>query len=216
MDRISRMLAGMTTAAIRVRRPAACAFPSERQEERRAHHDALTGLLNRAGLACEFRRWTTGDDRLALLYLDLDRFKAVNDSLGRMAGDALLKEVADRLRRVCRPGDSIARIRGDEFVILSAAADVASASAVGERILAAIGDEAFFLGKEVTVVSGSLGIAFSPDHGQAFGPLLGEADAALYEAKCSGRGRCVVARTGMQPVRRPFSVVQGGAICQAA
>lgn len=212
MGRLGRLLAGMATAEFRTDNLVASASPAERQDDSRADRDALTGLLNRAGLIRELKSRTTGGDRLALLYFDLDRFGVVNDSLGYAIGDTLLKAVADRLRSACAPGDSIARIGGDEFVVIVVAPDTDSARAAGERIVAAVGDEAFFLGKEVALVSGSLGIAFSPDHGRELGPLLGEADAALYEAKYSGRGRCVVARTGLQPLPHAVSMLQGGPI----
>ena len=194
-------IAIMSDAASQVNKAMVRSVRAERENERRAHHDSLTGLLNRAGLACEIGRRTAADERFALLYMDLDRFKSVNDSFGHQAGDELLKSVADRLRSSCRPEEAIARIGGDEFVILSSPSGIVSAKSTARRIIAAISNEGFFFEREAAFVGASIGIAFFPDHGRELGPLLGEADAALYQAKYGGRGRCVIARTGKR--RRP-------------
>ena len=202
--------AAMVTAAIQVNRSTARAVVAEQDNDRRAHHDSLTGLLNRAGLAREMARRAKANDRFALLYLDLHRFKAVNDSLGHQAGDELLKAVADRLRLAGRPDDTIARIGGDEFVILAAVPDPASAKAAGQRIVEAISEEGYYFRKEAAFIGASVGIALCPEHGRELGTLLGEADAALYQAKFSDEARCVIARTGIQrgPVddRKPVSL----------
>jgi diguanylate cyclase (GGDEF)-like protein len=202
-------IAIMSDAASQVNKAMVRSVRAERENERRARHDSLTGLLNRAGLACEISRRTAAGERFALLYLDLDRFKAVNDNFGHQAGDELLKAVADRLRRCCRPGDAIARIGGDEFVILSGPTGIVAAKSAARRIIKAVSTEGFFFEREAAFVGASIGIAFFPDHGSELGPLLGEADAALYQAKYGGRGRCAIARTGKRhtPVddRRPVS-----------
>jgi len=189
----------MATSAMHVNKSMVRALTAEQENDRRAHHDVLTGLLNRAGLARELNRRTAKGETFALLYLDLDRFKSVNDSFGHQAGDELLKSVADRLRDSCRSADAIARIGGDEFVILTATRHASAAETIGGLVIAAISDEGYFFSKEAAFVGASIGIAMCPEHGRELGPLLGEADAALYQAKYSGRGRCIVARTGIQP-----------------
>ena len=201
----------MATSAMHVNKSMVRALTAEQENDRRAHHDVLTGLLNRAGLARELNKRTAKSESFALLYLDLDQFKSVNDSFGHQAGDELLKSVADRLRAGCRSADVIARIGGDEFVILTATRNAAAAESIGGLIIAAVSDEGYFFAKEAAFVGASVGIAMCPEHGKELGPLLGEADAALYQAKYSGRGRCIVARTGIQPSpvddRRPVSLV---------
>ena len=160
-----------------------------------ATHDALTDLPNRAllldhlGLAlARAERGTTG---VALLFLDLDRFKSVNDGFGHEAGDELLVAVAGRLSEVLRPADTVARLGGDEFVILCEdVVDEHHAVAVAQRVLALIESKPFALqGSEVDVTA-SIGIALSPGgdgaHPEA---LLRDADAAMYRAKDLGRAR---------------------------
>lgn len=191
-------IAIMSSAAFQVNKAMVRSVLAEQENDRRAHHDTLTGVLNRAGLARELSLRTAKEERFALFYVDLDRFKAVNDHFGHQAGDELLKSVAERLRRTCRPEDAIARIGGDEFVILSGPNGIVSSKAMGRRIVAAIGSEGFFFEREAAFVGASIGVAFFPDHGRELGPLLGEADAALYQAKYGGRGRCVIARTGVR------------------
>lgn len=185
----------MTTAAFQVNRLLVRGLLTERELERRTRQDPLTGLLNRAGLASELSQRTERNDRFSLLYLDLDDFKNVNDNFGHQIGDELLIAVSDRLRDACAPEDAIARVGGDEFVVLSRASDTATATVVGERLIAAIGTQGPVPGSEAAFGGVSIGIAVCPDHGKDLGTLLGEADAALYQAKYSGRARCVIART---------------------
>ena len=168
---------------------------AESENDRRARHDPLTGLLNRAGLAQVVAEWTGRNESFALHYLDLDGFKGINDNFGHEVGDELLKSVADRLRSACRPEDVIARIGGDEFVVLSAGSDEAAARIVGERLVTAIGENGFLIDTEAALVGVSIGISLFPHHGMDLGALLGEADAALYQAKFWGCSRCVVARS---------------------
>jgi diguanylate cyclase (GGDEF)-like protein/PAS domain S-box-containing protein len=166
-----------------------------RTEERiawQAYHDVLTDLPNRAMLTERLehalaRRMRTGPD-VALLFLDLDRFKHVNDHLGHDSGDQLLRVVADRLRRVTRETDTVARIGGDEFVVLLEDLDEhRTATLVVQRILMALRRDVR-LGRGTVRVSTSIGIAHGRP-GQSAEQLLDEADTALFRAKAEGRDR---------------------------
>lgn len=186
--------ASMAIAAFRLNKMMVRTMLAERETEQRASQDALTGLLNRAGLARTVAEWTGRNESFALHYLNLDGFKGINDRLGHQAGDELLKAVAERLRGICRPEDAVARIGGDEFVVLAAGGDLVAARTVGARLVAAIGQRGFCIDDEAAFIGVSVGIALFPDHGMDLGALLGEADAALYQAKFWGRSRYVVAR----------------------
>ncbi|MDB5793208.1 MAG: Diguanylate cyclase [Massilia sp.] len=166
-----------------------------RQAEARVHHmayhDSLTGLPNRALLVDRLehailvaRRAGT---RLAVLFLDLDRFKTINDSLGHATGDFLLKEVASRLCRAVRASDTVARLGGDEFVVL--VPDVESqgeCSQVGDKIIEALAAPVRFEGHSLHI-SPSIGICVYPDDGGDVDILMRHADAAMYQAKAAGR-----------------------------
>jgi diguanylate cyclase (GGDEF)-like protein/PAS domain S-box-containing protein len=155
-----------------------------------ALHDSLTGLPNRTLVLDHLERARTRPGRqVAVLLLDLDRFKLVNDSFGHAAGDALLVEIAPRLREALRPGDTIGRLGGDEFVVLlEDVADEQVTVEVAERIIAALGRPFLLEGIEhfVTV---SIGIALTGGERVLPGALIRDADAALYRAKDRGRGR---------------------------
>lgn len=160
-----------------------------------ATHDSLTGLPNRALLADhlqqaikEARR--TGD-RVALLILDLDDFKEVNDALGHQAGDRLLAAFAERLREELRECDTIARLGGDEFaLLLTTNADIAGAAAVAGRVLEVI-DEPFDVEGLALQARSSIGIAVFPDHADDADSLSARADVAMYLAKGAGKGAAV-------------------------
>ncbi len=157
-----------------------------------AEHDSLTGLANRtllqehtAAALVEAGRLDRGP---ALLLLDLDRFKEINDTLGHHHGDMLLRLVGPRLESVLGPDDHVARLGGDEFVVLLH--DVASADearSVAERLLVALDDPFPVDGLDLDV-GGSLGIAVSPEHGEDFETLLQHADVAMYSAKANQTG----------------------------
>jgi diguanylate cyclase (GGDEF)-like protein len=154
-----------------------------------ARTDALTGLLNRAGFIETAERTLTsaGDQRVAVLFLDLDGFKHVNDSLGHAAGDDLLREVANRLRGQLRPVDAVARMGGDEFGVLALVDHDQHAVAIAERVLSATRPPFRIDGTEV-LVRASIGISVSPTAATA-DALLRNADAAMYEAKANGKDR---------------------------
>ncbi|MBC7503116.1 MAG: diguanylate cyclase, partial [Herminiimonas sp.] len=155
-----------------------------------ATHDSLTGLLNRAFLSEQLQHAlavATAGQRMALLFLDLDRFKNVNDTVGHEAGDVLLKTVALRLNRCLGPNDILARLGGDEFVILARLYDDASyLSSLSERILSAI-REPFPMEDNEYYLGVSIGIGIYPQDGQDGATLLRCADAAMYFAKECGR-----------------------------
>jgi diguanylate cyclase (GGDEF)-like protein len=156
-----------------------------------AHHDALTGLANRALLNQRLEDAldrTVEPEMLAVHHLDLDQFKAVNDTFGHPAGDKLLKTVAERLRALVRDTDTIARMGGDEFVIVQVPiGDPDEATSLAKRIIAAI-SEPFDLDGHRAVIGTSVGIATGPGEGLSPDKLLRNADLALYRAKDDGRG----------------------------
>jgi diguanylate cyclase (GGDEF)-like protein/PAS domain S-box-containing protein len=157
-----------------------------------ATHDELTDLPNRAMFLDRLERALAqsrrGQGRVAVLYMDLDRFKVVNDSLGHSAGDELLVAVANRLMRAVRPSDMVARLGGDEFVILTEnLAGLEEAQAIGVRIETTL-SEPILVGGQLTSLSSSVGITLAGPSTTA-GDLLRDADAAMYRAKRLGRGR---------------------------
>ena len=161
-----------------------------------AHHDALTGLANRAALVQKIdeaaARQRRRDEPFTVLLLDLDRFKQVNDTLGHPAGDALLTEVATRLKSLLRETDVLARLGGDEFAIIQGGEvnQRPAAKALAERIIEVIGKPFDIDGGDVNIGT-SIGIALAPEHHTGSDELLKMADLALYRAKSSGRnGYC--------------------------
>jgi diguanylate cyclase (GGDEF)-like protein len=168
-----------------------------RAEERlvhQAYHDPLTDLPNRAMFLDRLERARTEERReggFALLFLDLDNFKLVNDTLGHAAGDRLLIEVARRLRTCVRPGDTVARLGGDEFTVLvHGQSDEAEARRIAERIVDAVALPIQLDDREI-VITASVGIVQAAAQAAAV-DLLRDADVALYQAKGAGRARVVV------------------------
>ncbi len=160
---------------------------------RLASRDSLTGLINRNTLAenlsSELERAETLDRSIAVLFLDLDKFKEVNDLLGHHAGDRVLREVVKRMNGVAPAGSTLARWGGDEFVLvhrLDAAAQ--PATVIGDRLRRTI-SEPVNIGQETVHVGASVGIAIYPDHGRTADELIRAADMAMYAAKQDGRDR---------------------------
>ena len=162
--------------------------------QRLAYYDALTGLPNREWIGDHLSRSLADaqahNGSVALLYVDLDQFKRINDTLGHDTGDALLRQVAERLRgALAHLGAQLARVGGDEFiVVLSGQPGAQLAEAVAERILTALAMP-FRQGSYELVVTPSIGIALFPEHGRDSQNLLKNADSAMYEAKSSGRNQ---------------------------
>ena len=171
------------------------AFSDRLQYE--AAHDAMTGLLNRASFAERVEAVLDAEAavgrKAAVLFIDLDHFKLINDSLGHAAGDDLLITVAERLRHALRPGDLLARFGGDEFVLLCGNLVGQSAvTTIAERMIVAIA-EPIIVGTDEVFVTASIGIAIA-SVGDTAETLLRHADAAMYRAKNDGRARATVFR----------------------
>jgi diguanylate cyclase (GGDEF)-like protein len=181
----------MTGAAFRLNKLLVAVMHAKRESDERARRDPLTGLNNRSGLieALQSRLdgGTRGQQGFAVLYLDLDGFKPVNDTFGHAAGDELLKIVGRTLRDVVAPSDLIARIGGDEFVVVAGDPAIDHALALGERIIEVMTAPIALPGGARVNIGMSIGIAAAPDHGADPEALLFAADAALYEAKSSGK-----------------------------
>ena len=166
---------------------------SEEQLRQAAVQDALTGLPNRNSLAARLEhaivRVNRSGDRLALLFIDLDRFKKVNDTLGHAAGDEVLRQAAARIRTCVREVDTVARLGGDEFVVLlETDVRLDTPSIIGERIRAAFG--APFQWKTTDVMCGaSVGVSLYPDNARDPELLLASADEAMYRAKQGAASR---------------------------
>jgi diguanylate cyclase (GGDEF)-like protein len=168
----------------------------------RAAHDALTELPNRARalvlIEQALHRAQRSSSKTALMFIDLDHFKAVNDNFGHAAGDEVLQNVASRMLEVVRDGDSVARLGGDEFVILlenaSAEADIVK---LAERVVAEVSGE-IVIDTRAVRIGASVGLAFCHDGYVDADRLLHEADAAAYRAKSAGRGRVDVFDDGLR------------------
>ncbi len=165
---------------------------AEERIRRLAHYDSLTGLPNRAlfhdRLSQAISLARRDHHPLALLYVDLDGFKTVNDTLGHDAGDELLKHTTGRIQRLMRKSDTVARIGGDEFtVILPRIADIEDAEIVAGKIVEAL-SASFHLGdrRQEVRIGASIGIAIFPDNAQDMSALIKAADIAMYSAKQSG------------------------------
>jgi len=174
---------------------------AEQQLLHDAFHDALTGLPNRSWfmeqLRASLERCRRYNDNFAVLFLDLDRFKVINDSIGHIVGDELLIGIANRLRCCLRPCDRIARLGGDEFtILLDHIKDTSEAVEVAERVLDQL-SRSFNIGGYETFTTASIGIALSNSGYQKPDDLLRDADTAMYQAKSLGKARFVIFDKGM-------------------
>jgi len=162
------------------------------QLTQQATHDALTGLLNRRGMFETLESLITDDPEqpVGVLFLDLDRFKAVNDTLGHRGGDHFLRIVADRIARCVKSKGIAGRIGGDEFVVALPGFTDQSTVAVAHQLLGVLGQAIHASGRELPS-SVSIGIAHTPTHGSNVGEVLANANVALYRAKSTGRSRLV-------------------------
>lgn len=158
-----------------------------------AHYDQLTGLPNRTLLMDRLNQAVCASSRtpraLSLMFIDLDGFKAVNDTYGHSIGDRLLKEVAERLLACLREGDTAARLGGDEFVVLLLDSDLERAITVAHRILGMLRVPYEFGKKTISSISASIGIAEYPIHAEDLDTLLTSADNAMYVAKKCGKNQ---------------------------
>ncbi|MCX7897014.1 MAG: EAL domain-containing protein [Rhodocyclaceae bacterium] len=192
-ERVRARTAELTTANSRLQEEIFERLQAEQRIWQMAHHDALTGLPNRALLydriGQALAKAERDDKRLALLFLDLDRFKNINDTLGHEVGDALLRAVAERIRGVIRATDTLARLGGDEFVILAQdLGDAEAAARIAEKIVQAL-NEPFVVGPHRLHSGASIGIAIFPEDGRDIHALMRHADTAMYQAKRRGRNR---------------------------
>jgi diguanylate cyclase (GGDEF)-like protein len=164
-----------------------------------ANRDALTGLANRRRLELELERHVALSQRshqpIGLVLLDLDRFKTYNDTAGHLAGDSLLRTVADALRSRARVTDLVVRWGGDEFCVLLPGTGVEGSVAAARDMVSAVTEaiQALPLPENLPRLGASAGVACWPDHGDDPGAMVDRADEALYAAKESGRGRVVCA-----------------------
>lgn len=157
-----------------------------------SQRDALTGTLNRAVMLDRLNTAATlarrRGSRLAVLFLDLDRFKEINDSLGHAAGDEVLQLVAKRMGATLRDSDTVSRHGGDEFlVLLPEVADSTDAAIAAAKVLLAIAEPSL-VGEKMLHLSASVGISIYPEDGQSAADLIAAADTALYRSKRRGRG----------------------------
>lgn len=180
-----------------------------------AAHDSLTGLPNRAQ-AIRLIRGALGRAQrsgavVGLLFVDLDGFKLVNDTLGHGAGDAVLRTAAERMQQAVRSGDVVARLGGDEFVVLLEPLDEqASAVAVGDRLVATLSGPVRVPGGRLVSIGASVGVALSQDGNLDPDRLLHEADLAVYRAKAAGRGRTEVYERSLRDELDRRSALQDG------
>jgi diguanylate cyclase (GGDEF)-like protein/PAS domain S-box-containing protein len=151
-----------------------------------AHHDELTRLLNRRGFEAHLREAIAGAGKLAVMYIDLDRFKNVNDTLGHFIGDRLLEQISFRLQSHTGGEDKIARMGGDEFMVLCPSISEKEAVSLARKLIKSM-NEPFFIQEYELYVTASIGISFYPEHGDNVVELMKHADVAMYKAKDGGR-----------------------------
>ena len=178
--------------------------------EYQALHDALTDLPNRSLLSDRLHQGILSAARqqgpLALIIMDLDHFKEINDTLGHHNGDVILQQVSSRVRHVLRGSDTVARLGGDEFAVLLPSADLVDATRIAKKLLGVL-DQPFDLEGQSFHVGASLGIALFPDHGRDAAALMKRADVAMYEAKRGKTGFAVYDPTKDQHSLRNLSLM---------
>ena len=174
---------------------------SEERLTRQALHDSLTGLPNRTLFADRVRMATArrSTQGFAIIYLDLDGFKLVNDTLGHAAGDHVLIEVASRLERLLRAGDTLARLGGDEFALLCEGVAETDAKAIADRVIDALTEPVYVQDREI-IQAASIGISLYGPGVRVEEPdeMLGEADMAMYRAKAAGKSRYALFESWMR------------------
>ncbi len=186
-----------TSMLNRLRRTSRTLAQQEKTSRHAARHDALSGLPNRAHFADKLASVLVGleadatQQRAIVAYVDIDRFKDVNDTLGHSAGDALIQQVAQRLQTNVRSGDFIARYGGDEFAILWLSSDPRAPQILADRIARAFANT-IDIGGQSLAVTASIGIAVAPDDGLTCEDVMRHADIALYEAKNAGRNCAII------------------------
>lgn len=181
---------GAITHFVSVGRDISQRVKAHRRMLRLAYYDVLTNLPNRTLLIDRLnhalKRLHRREGLMAVMFLDLDRFKTINDTLGHDMGDRVIKAMAARLRRCVREGDSIARLGGDEFVVvLEDVADRQEIAATAEKLLVSLA-KAYTLGEHRLITTASIGIALAPYDGNSVNQLLRNADRAMYRAKNKG------------------------------
>jgi diguanylate cyclase (GGDEF)-like protein len=191
------LLLAMSMAAFQLHRMLVATMMAERENLQRTRVDGLTGLANRNGLTRAFETRLAArefeDAPFALLYLDLDGFKAINDTHGHLVGDRVLAMVAERMRVLLATGDTAGRLGGDEFVIVTAIGAEAEALALGRAALAAISAPYLLSDGQTLRIGVSIGIAISPRDGRDWNMLMTRADTALYVAKARGKAQVALA-----------------------
>jgi diguanylate cyclase (GGDEF)-like protein len=189
-------VSSQVAAAIERQRAQLARLQQSERIQRLAFYDALTGLPNRALFHDRLRHALGAAERIgrnvALLFLDLDRFKEINDSLGHALGDQALQEVARRLQATTRVDETLARLGGDEFVLIAEGADHETAAMIALRILRLLIEPIQASGNLLSI-GGSIGIAIYPDDGEGADELVRHTDIAMYRAKSSGGGFCFYA-----------------------
>jgi diguanylate cyclase (GGDEF)-like protein len=175
---------------------------AEKKLKHLAHHDVLTDLPNRALFSDRLHQGLAQAKRdkshLAVVFIDLDKFKPINDTYGHETGDVLLKEVAQRLRKCVREADTVSRIGGDEFIVLLPTVETAQdAILVAEKMLNVL-EQSFEIAGYSLNISGSIGIAVYPEHGSDEKTLTHSADVAMYYAKSSGRNNARLYQSDMK------------------
>jgi diguanylate cyclase (GGDEF)-like protein/PAS domain S-box-containing protein len=190
-QRVKERTAELAAANVKLQEEVADRIRAEQRVQHMAYHDGLTGLPNRALLSDRLSQGMLqaqrGGFRVAVMFIDLDRFKTINDTLGHPVGDSLLKAVATRLETAVRSSDTVARQGGDEFVVvLPELRETVEAELIARKVIASF-DSAFMLHNRELRISPSVGICLFPEDGRDVDTLLRNADVAMYHAKASGR-----------------------------